>query len=650
MNSYIISHSWHLDPIGCRSGYSDQSGLQAYVIVLLYLLHTFGDPVMFPVPLPGFSLPLDFTPSFAKNDPSYLESNYSSDNNPKVKLFKNALIGDTYEETTVDVLPLTTLREFSMVRFMNAVTDKPDWHSKVFDATITSKWRTEVLSSGQDFTERMFEWCIDELKYKVKVFEQSGGAISVFDGDVVKSDMAVPATLREELESVVRPLEEVPDNLKDWHPGSEEKVLDLVHPSLFPLVYGRTRILPNSITNLEDAIERCGEGVLLGLPATVGDVRREYSDKFQWLPCDVDISREGAKITSYINNLHPQAHIALYHTIEKIIDRAIPLWNMTLSPLGYVGTCVGTPKRIQYSICVYDPDPESWPDHEGPQQDPHEDIDAFWERREEWYEQTRRVVKPQPNQFQEPPDGSDSCRSVDLRRDFGHRGLQVIVKLANIHLTPDKPEYGGGSWHVEGQLNEHICASAIYYYSSSNVTSSSLAFRQLSDPEYAHQVDYPQNHDDWLEDVFGCSNWGSSVQYIGAVETREGRLLTWPNILQHQVQPFQLEDPTKEGHRKILALFLVDPNIRIISTANVPCQRKDWWSEVVRERGKGGKGTGFADLPTELQDAIFEDVDVFPISWKDAVELRQELMEERKNFVARNVQDADDVRFSLCEH
>jgi len=28
----------------------------------------------------------------------------------------------------------------------------------------------------------------------------------------------------------------------------------------------------------------------------------------------------------------------------------------------------------------------------------------------------------------------------------------VIVKLANIHLTPDKPTYKGGSWHVEGRL------------------------------------------------------------------------------------------------------------------------------------------------------------------------------------------------------
>ena len=43
-------------------------------------------------------------------------------------------------------------------------------------------------------------------------------------------------------------------------------------------------------------------------------------------------------------------------------------------------------------------------------------------------------------------------KTVDLKRDYAHRGLQVIVKLANIELTPEKPDYEGGTWHVEGQL------------------------------------------------------------------------------------------------------------------------------------------------------------------------------------------------------
>ena len=41
-------------------------------------------------------------------------------------------------------------------------------------------------------------------------------------------------------------------------------------------------------------------------------------------------------------------------------------------------------------------------------------------------------------------------KTVDLRG----RRLQVIVKLANIMLTPEKPRYVGGTWHVEGELQE----------------------------------------------------------------------------------------------------------------------------------------------------------------------------------------------------
>jgi hypothetical protein len=37
----------------------------------------------------------------------------------------------------------------------------------------------------------------------------------------------------------------------------------------------------------------------------------------------------------------------------------------------------------------------------------------------------------------------------------------VIVKLANIELTPEKPEYEGGSWHIEGQL---VSLSLLFIY------------------------------------------------------------------------------------------------------------------------------------------------------------------------------------------
>ncbi|KAF9469543.1 hypothetical protein BDZ94DRAFT_7880 [Collybia nuda] len=533
-----------------------------------------------------------------------------------------------------------------MMHIMNGITDKPNWHLKVFDDAITSKWRVEMLATkGRDITEKMADWCFAELRYKARIFEKTG-SVSVFKGDVVKSDSVIPLVLKDELKHAVAPLEDIPDRHKDWHPRSNGQVLDLVHPSLFPLVYGTSRILVDSLTTLTDFVGRYGERKTVPVPPIeeAGMCTEEmdlhfeypYSRKFQWLPCDVDISDDEGRvrITSYINNLHPQKHADLYKTIEKIIERTIPVWNMTLTPLrGDLNE-----SRIQYDL-LYDPNPEL-DDIEGSQGQPNEETDDFYERQMNWTAATRKLVLPEPGLFHPPPEPKNP---VNIRKDYGHRGLQIIVKLANIHLTPEKPKYNGGSWHIEGQLNEHICATALYYYDNDNIDPSYLAFRQQSDAKHAERMPYEQSEHEWLKEIYGCQNERPAVQKVGSVLTKEGRLLAWPNILQHRVHSFCLEDPTKPGHRKILALFLVDPNIRIISTANVPCQRKDWWFEAVQQGGP------LSDLSTELESYTVDGAD-FPIDLSEAKALRLELMEERTSAVELQNSDFTNREFSLCEH
>ena len=99
------------------------------------------------------------------------------------------------------------------------------------------------------------------------------------------------------------PLEQVPDKNKDWHPGSDEQVLDLVHPSLFPLVYGQSRILRDSVISIEDSIGRCGDGETIPIPSddeVEGSDRSESyeehitrSKKFQWLPSELELCSDG---------------------------------------------------------------------------------------------------------------------------------------------------------------------------------------------------------------------------------------------------------------------------------------------------------------------------------------------------------------------
>lgn len=79
------------------------------------------------------------------------------------------------------------------------------------------------------------------------------------------------------------------------------------------------------------------------------------------------------RITSYINNLHPRGNESLYEAIEKIIAKAIPLWNRTLTPISdYYGSPVA---RISFDGPVYDQDPDDIPDGEKPPQRDGEDDD-----------------------------------------------------------------------------------------------------------------------------------------------------------------------------------------------------------------------------------------------------------------------------------
>jgi hypothetical protein len=98
----------------------------------------------------------------------------------------------------------------------------------------------------------------------------------------------------------------------------------------------------------------------------------------------------------------------------------------------------------------------------------------------EWRIQHRVLIRPEPREYVPLAQklGRPGARQVDLRKDFRQSGLQIIFKLASIHLTPEKPEYDGGTWHVEGALNEHICATALYYYDQENITDCYLSFRQ----------------------------------------------------------------------------------------------------------------------------------------------------------------------------
>ena len=119
------------------------------------------------------------------------------------------------------------------------------------------------------------------------------------------------------------------------------------------------------------------------------------------------------------------------------------------------------------------------------------------------------------------------------------------------------------------------------------------------------------------------------VQDIGDLVTKADRCIAFPNLYQRQIQPFELEDPARPGHRKALIFFLVDPTQRIPSATDVAPQKREWVIDAMRG---AGANSPFARLPVEILTMISEWTDGPTMSRLDSKQYREEMMAERTEF------------------
>ena len=565
-----------------------------------------------------FGMAASISKSFSKEDEPTLTThlkNRNSDLKPFLHPFHEGQYGIGSEPKT--------LLECTMVNLSGTIRAKPKWYEKMKDETIRNKWKQEAL--GQNLlTEKQIDYVLAELEY-YNAIRDGSMEMSSIDG-VWQSDELIPIHMKQSLIEHVNKLENIPESEKDWHPGTNQQILDLVHPSLFCYVYNESRVIDynNQVINLHDALEHIGDGKVIHNNSTTSSSRTKRpkkssnyarSDKYQWLPTEFNVSNDGqVKIESYINNLHPVEHKELYGIIEQIFERFVPLFNKVLTDLIEYEN---KPNRVAA-------DPFSWYDNSN-SRDESEDEDN-----DDYYD-TRPIKMPDVKEFRMPLLATPN---IDLRG----RKLQVIVKLANIILTPDNPQYPGGVWHVEGMENEHIVSTGIFYYSNSNITESNLQFRTA-----IREPDYEQNDDRGVRLVYGLNDEGPLNQGLGEIITQEDRCIAFPNIYQHRVAPFQLKDSSQPGFRKILVFFLIDPAVSILSTTHVPPQQSHWLTEIVRSMPR------FEQLPLIVVDKIMNYVD-YPMTMTQAKQHREKLMEERKYFISQNNELLFERPFSLCEH
>lgn len=492
--------------------------------------------------------------------------------------------------------PAKCLVELEMLKMSQEIRNKLDWHEKVLDSEITAKWKEEAEKQG--LSSDAADYVIDEVKLYATQrdgFVEPGPVEGTW-----KADKLIDDDLLSRLKNLVGGLEKNQVDKKDYHPGSDQLVVDLVHPSLYCYVED------HSILINEDSIDQ--QFMPKSPEAPPKKVRKYYaeatapSSKYRWLPSEVKVADNNSiSIESYINNLHPIQHKGLYGVLGEILQKFIPLFNRTLTD------------TINWKEPVIDLSRWSWYGDESFDFDKHgDDCDeayATWEK--------NRPILPVPIPKFSAPEAPKKV--VDLKGE----PLQVIFKLANIELTPEKPKYGGGTWHVEGIEEERIVATGIYYFEMENITESKLSFRQsIEDPHYE------QNDDRGVFAVYGMKNEDPLNQVLGSLTAELGRCIVFPNIYQHLVKPFKLVDKTKPGFRKILVFFLVDPTVKIISTHNVLPQQPDW--DDVQP-----------DEPADKRQKMTR---------KEAEDMREKLMFQRKYARDEFQKEFYEREFSLCEH
>ncbi|KAK3380303.1 hypothetical protein B0T24DRAFT_647581 [Lasiosphaeria ovina] len=520
--------------------------------------------------------------------------------------------------------------EVAMLRLMNTITDKPDWHTHVFNERVVAEWARAETTIGPG--------CISELRDKAHAFAQTN-CVTALDWAAGVCKSAIPAGLLEVLQTRAVLL---------YVEGSSNG--DIVDPILFPLVYGRSLVLADGGHTGHRMFAASGQvstapalqhhryprhpllnrtlrfalvrGIEVGSPW--------FSRRFQWLPFEVSFDEvmktastslpPNVAIGSYINNLHPVSHKSLYETIEKLVSSSIEPWNQVLVHCGpgrlpprirTYGVLWSplTPNEVE-DICSRARGNKALHDTFIPAASrfglrhwllPEPGISFTYQ---EWKQtrQGRRRRNPEPDH---------ELYNVSLQDSFPG-GLQVILRMGSIELTPGRQHEDEDAsihdWHLDGLLNEHIVATSMVHFDSINVTqlSGALSFRvEASLDSSKHH--YESGRFDTLAQIYGVdprdlgrrhAGGGKALQELGTVAMADGRLLAYPNVLQHKIEPCALLDPSRPGRRRFLALHLIDPHYRVCSTHN------------------------------EVVDQIVDLVDEWPMGIGEAHRLRGELLEE----------------------
>lgn len=161
-----------------------------------------------------------------------------------------------------------------------------------------------------------------------------------------------------------------------------------------------------------------------------------------------------------------------------------------------------------------------------------------------------------------------SCERLPDHIPLRNRTLQVVPKIVEYRVNSNADF--DGVWHVEGMSHENILATGLCIIKRArNFAGAEIEFRRFLFEEEGNDLMYstPQSAHSPIDMMAG-----GHVRPLGAMKTRAGRAIVFPNSHIHRLSSMYSTDGN-DAVRRIVVFWLVNPERPIISTAHVAPQQ-----------------------------------------------------------------------------
>ncbi|OXA54239.1 uncharacterized protein LOC110849981 [Folsomia candida] len=257
----------------------------------------------------------------------------------------------------------------SRMRLSWMIRSRPGWEADMNDWSTVSEWfqdaKDKLLGDNVASTWGLTKVILPQIKKDwAVVISRLPHYLTLMDGKMYPgpldgswvADDLVDVALTQRLVEQGAEVEEIAIKENNWHPGSENRIINVISPYMYcylaeraghvlkePFIpkpqkdiYDYNHLLhfhsdkaDNYAASINVRIEIAAQ-----IPADMTWPVREWDPYYQMLPADVSIDSDGTShFTSYVNGLNPAEHGELYATLEQVLTKMIPLFEKTLTEI-----------------------------------------------------------------------------------------------------------------------------------------------------------------------------------------------------------------------------------------------------------------------------------------------------------------------------